>query len=117
MNIQLSFEVFDEYLKIILSGGNPYNDIAEILTTIKRLAEENNRQRIFIEAIDIITPSEMQKFHIGELGSGVLTSGIKVAVFSRREYVNKFMENVAVNRGAQLYVAGSKQAALSWLLK
>lgn len=117
MKLQLSFEVFDEYLKIRLSGGNPYNEIGELLTTLKKLLEENNRKRILIDAVDITIPSEIEKFSIGEMGVNVLGGGIKVAVFVNPEYINKFFENVAVNRGGQLYVAGTEQEALGWLLK
>ncbi len=61
MKIKISLEVFDEYLKISLSGGNPYKEIDEILKAIKTLMDENNRKRVLIEAIDIIIPSEMEK--------------------------------------------------------
>lgn len=117
MKIKLSFEVFDEYLKISLSGGNPYKEIDEILKTIKTLMDENNRKRVLIEAIDIIIPSEMEKFYIGEAGVGVLGGKVKMALVTKQEYINKFFENVVVNRGGQLYVAGSEQEALHWLLQ
>jgi len=117
LKIKLSFEVFDEYLKISLSGGNPYKEIDEILKTIKTLMDENNRKRVLIEAIDIIIPSEMEKFYIGEAGVGVLGGKVKMALVTKQEYINKFFENVVVNRGGQLFVAGSEQEALHWLLQ
>lgn len=117
MKIKISFEVFDEYLKISLSGGNPYDEIDEIISNIKRLIDENNCKRILIEAIDITMPSEMEKFHIGEMGVRVLGGKVKMAVIAKKEYINKFFENVAVNRGGQLFVAGSEQEALNWLLQ
>lgn len=117
LKIIISFEVFDEYLKISLSGGNPYKEIDEILKTIKTLMDENNRKRVLIEAIDIIIPSEMEKFYIGEAGVGVLGGKVKMALVTKQEYINKFFENVVVNRGGQLFVAGSEQEALHWLLQ
>lgn len=117
MKIKIAFEVFDEYLKISLSGGNPYKEIDEIITNIKRLIDENNRKKVLIEAIDIMIPSEMEKFYIGEMGAGVFGGKIKMAMVTKQEYINKFFENVVVNRGGQLFVAGSEQEALRWLLQ
>jgi hypothetical protein len=33
-----------------------------------------------------------------------------------KNFINKFFENVAVNRGGNVCVSGSNQAALEWLL-
>jgi hypothetical protein len=117
LKVQLSFEVFEEYLKINLSGENPFDEINEIILTIQRLLEENHREKLLVDVVYLGNPSEMEKFHIGELGADAFGSKIKAALISRPEYINKFMENVAVNRGGRVYVAGSEQAALRWLLK
>jgi hypothetical protein len=116
LEIQLSFEVFDEYLKISLSGKNLYAEINEILATIGKLLEENHLEKLLVDAVNITIPSEMEKFYIGELGASIFGSRVKAAVIANPQYINKFLENVAVNRGGNLYVTGSEQAALGWLL-
>jgi hypothetical protein len=117
LKMELSFEVFDEYLKIHLSGDNLYAEIGEILTTIKKLSEEHNRTRILIDAVHVSGLSEMEKYLIGEQGAGVFGRKAKAAIVSKPELINKFLENVVVNRGGHLRVLGSEQEALSWLLE
>lgn len=117
MKIQITFEVFDEYLKIFISGENPYDEIEEIITTIKKLADENNRTKVFLDTMNVSGLSEMEKYFAGEQGAKILGHKIKTAVVSAPERINKFMETVAVNRGARLRVFGSESEALNWLLK
>lgn len=117
MKIQLSFEVFDEYIKIHLSGGNPYTELEEILMTIKRLSEENNRTKVLIDAFDLPDVTDMEKFGIGELSAKILGSKTKFAMLRKPEHINKFMENVAVNRGVRLNILSDETKALRWLLK
>lgn len=117
LETRLSFEVFTEYLKVDLSGESLYSEIKDILMNIRKLAEENNRTRILIDAVDTKALSEMEKFSVGEIGVDVFGSKFKVAVIAKPETINKFLENVAVNRGGRVYVAGSEQRALGWLLK
>ncbi len=40
-----------------------------------------------------------------------------MALVTKQEYINKFFENVVVNRGGQLLVSSSEQEALDWLLQ
>jgi hypothetical protein len=117
VNIQLSFEVFDEYLKVTLSGENPFAEIEDILKTIKSLSEKNNRARILIDAVNLSVPREMEKFYIGELSVNMFGSKVKTAILSKPEQINKFLENVVVNRGGRLYVTSSEKEGLDWLLK
>jgi hypothetical protein len=117
LKIQITFEIFDEYLKIHISGENPYAEIEEIIATIKRLADENNRAKVLVDTMKISGLSEMEKYFAGEQGAKVLGHKIKTAVVSQPEKINKFMETVAVNRGARLRVFGTEPEALNWLLK
>lgn len=117
MKIQITFEIFDAYLKIFIAGENPYAEIDEIIATIKRLADENNRTKVLLDTMTVSGLSEMEKFFAGEQGAKILGHKIKTAVVSPQEKINKFMETVAVNRGARLRVFGSEPEALEWLLQ
>ena len=116
MKFQSSFKVFDDYLKIHLSGEYLHSEINEILMTIKKLSEENNRSRIFVDAWDFPDIPDMKKFYIGELGAKMFGSTIKIAMLRKSEHINKFTENVAVNRGGILYIVSDEQEAIRWLL-
>lgn len=117
MNIKLTFEVFDEYLRINLSGGNLFDEIIEVMETVKSLLKTNNRKKMLIDTINLTPPSEMQKFYIGEMGVGIFGREVKTALVSQPQYINKFFENVTVNRGGIVYVTDNEKDALDWLLK
>ncbi len=116
MDTKISSEVFDEYLKITIAGDNLFNDVKDILIIIKNLADENKRKKILIDALHTPNISGMQRFYMGEMGIDILGRNYKVAVIINREFIDKFMETVAVNRGGQLVVVGSEPEALDWLL-
>lgn len=115
MNTQLSFEVFDDYLKIRLSGGNFFSEIEEILTAIKKLSEENNRTNILVDAVNLPDVTDMEKYYIGSMGAAMYRGKIKVALLRKQEHINKFTQNVAVNRGGRLFISSDEQEALRWL--
>ena len=120
MKPQLSFEVFDEYLKVTLSAeGNPFAHVADInntIMTIKKLSEENKRARILVDAFNIPNMRDMQKFYIGALVATIFGNKFKLAMLRKPEHINKFAENMALNSGANVLVESSEKKALSWLL-
>jgi len=113
---QISFEVFDEYIKFFLIADNLYAGIGNIIMTIEKLAEENNRTKILIDATDVTPPTQMERFHMGEYAASVDQHRNTIALFTKPEIINKFFENVAVNRGVNINVSGSEKEALDWLL-
>jgi hypothetical protein len=117
LKTQLSSEVFDEYLKIHISSENPYVEIKEILMTIKSLADENNRTRILVDAVNTPNLRLTERFNIGIIGLDIFRHNYKVAAVIKPEYLNKFLETVVVNRGGRLHVTDNEQEALSWLLQ
>jgi hypothetical protein len=116
LTIQVSFEVFDEYIKFCLTGDNLFAGINDIVTTIAKLSEENNRTKILIDAVNVSSPSQMERFHMGEIIASIDKHKNRTALFTKPEYINKFFENVAVNRGVRVTVVGSEKEALEWLL-
>jgi hypothetical protein len=116
LNTKISSEVFDEYIKITLASDNTFAELKEILIAIRYLAEESNRKKILIDALNTPNVELMQRFQIGEMGVEFLGRQNKVAVIFNREFIDKFMETVAVNRGGQIRVVGSEPEALDWLL-
>jgi len=52
---------------------------------------------------------------MGKFVASILPQTLKVAVVYRAELINKFFENVAVNRGANLVVLSDRASALRGL--
>lgn len=116
LNTKISTEVFDKYIKITVTGDNTFAEMKEIMTAIRNLAEENNRKKILIDAVNTPDVQSMQRFQIGEMGIEIIGRHYKIAVIFNRELIDKFMETVVVNRGGQIRVVGSEPEALDWLL-
>jgi hypothetical protein len=60
--------------------------------------------------------TEMTRFLTGEYLAQRLGGPYKTAAFSNPEWINRFGENVAVNRGADFRVFPDEQSAVDWLL-
>jgi hypothetical protein len=117
LDINLKFEVYDKYLKIKISQEDIYAKVNEIITAMKSFLQENNRTKMLIDITESYPPSEMEKFQIAEIGAGIFERNVKIAVLAKTSNINKFFENVAVNRGANVYVTDDEKDALEWLLK
>ena len=58
----------------------------------------------------------MDRFFVGEKIANVLGGKIKLAVVWPEKDINKFAENVAINRGGNICVVGDIETAKKWLL-
>jgi hypothetical protein len=116
LNTKISYEVFDEYIKFTLTSDDTFAELKEIITAIRNFADESNRKKILIDAVHTPNVKSMQRFQIGEMGIEIIGRQHKVAIIFTPEYINKFMENVVVNRGGSVRVVGSESEALDWLL-
>lgn len=117
LDINLKFEVCDKYLKIKISEEDVYAKVNEIIAAMKRLLNENDRTKMLVDVTTSYPPTEMEKFQMAELGAGIFENKIKMAVLTNPRNINKFFENVAVNRGSNVYVTDNEKDALEWLLK
>jgi hypothetical protein len=111
-----SLEVFDKYIKFYLTGDSLLEDIIDIITTMERMSKENNRTKILIDAVNVTPPTQLERFRMGEIAASTDKHKNRIALFTKPEIINKFFENVAVNRGVSITVVGSEQEALDWLL-
>ena len=116
METKFSFEVFDKYVKITISEGDPYNDIAEIYASMKKVLAETMHTRVLVDAFDMPDLRDVEKLHIGELGADMFGDKYKFAMLRKPKHADKFMENVAVNRGGRLLIVSDEPEALKWLL-
>jgi hypothetical protein len=117
METEISFSVLESHLLVSLAGKYPALELKELLTQIRNKADDCQRTEILIDAILIEAPrSEMERYVVGEMFAALFRTDQRIAVVYRPELINRFAENVAVNRGAQLAVFDSVASALPWLL-
>lgn len=59
--------------------------------------------------------STLDRFELGIQGTLIFRGGYKIAVVYRKEEINRFAENVGVNRGLNTRVFDDLQEAMKWL--
>ena len=98
--------------------AGPWN-LADIFGLIDRVREEADAAGLDAVLVDLsAVPGpipQMERFFAGVRVAEVLKHRIRLAVVVRAEYINKFGENTAVNRGARMAVLSSEEHALAWL--
>ena len=57
----------------------------------------------------------MERYFLGEEFAQVVSYRLAIAIFVREELITKFLETVATNRGAKMFVTSDKGKALAWL--
>lgn len=103
-------------VRIVLNGPAPGREARDLLLAIVDVAERSGKTRVLINASAVSAPvSEMECFLVGELVAAIFPAAYKIAVVYRKENINKFIENVAVNRGAYINVVGDEDSAAQWL--
>jgi len=118
MKSNYTFQRKEEYLLLTISGE--YEKI-EFLSYPALIANECHKEKVFkvlVNALDLknSNPPTMDRFFLGEEIAKVLGPKIKLAVVWPKKDINKFAENVAVNRGARVIAASEISEAEKWLL-
>ncbi|MCO6431589.1 MAG: STAS/SEC14 domain-containing protein [Deltaproteobacteria bacterium] len=106
-----------DYFLIILRGDFDLQGITALLPELLERALRSRSCRVLVDAYKLSAPrEEADRFRLGEKIAEAVRGRFKVAVLSRFEHINKFMEDTAVNRGATIFVTNDKDEALEWLL-
>ena len=114
--IQITFERGPGYLRATCVGTFP-TDCREALHRIHAEAVRTEDTLALLDCYGLSEPaSEMDRFDAGVALAEIFGCRIKVAVLYHSAHINKFAENVAVNRGGHVLVSGDANTALSWLL-
>lgn len=117
MKTHISFQAHAEHLQVVLHGAFPSTTFRELLLSIRNEADRSGHTRILVDAFGLPAPdSDLYRFWIGEAVADIFKSDYRFAVACRPEFINKFVENVAVNRGSQVLVVGDEHEALHWLM-
>ena len=119
MELGLSIEERDNYLLIQVEGEWTRDSIKLGMEDVAREAKERGYTHILLDIRKLSTPKKsFYRFLAGEYAAEVWSDPVKlrVAVF-RNEVIDKFGENAAKNRGADLIVVSDIDEALAWLLE
>ena len=118
MQLEVSFQEERRHLVATVCGRWEPAAITEGLTLIRDKARQTAHSRILIDAYNLSPPrADFYRFLAGQDLAALFPLPLKVAVLCQEQWITKFAENVAVNRGAQVLVCTDKAAALGWLLE
>ncbi len=118
MESAITFEVRAGYLYAEGQGPGDQGTMREALRTIKARADEAGLTRILINARRVERPRQgIDYFLLGEFFAELFGARYRIAALYPREFINKFAENTAVNRGANLFVTDEEAQAVEWLMK
>ena len=118
MGVEIEIVGNKDFLEIILRGTFDRPSLEGFVDGLKDAQEKYDATRIFVDATRVSGEIvELDRFWIGKYASEVLSRRVKFAFLVEDERIDKFFENVAVNRGLSVIVVGNRRAALDWLLK
>jgi hypothetical protein len=118
MNIALFFREGPGCLGVEASGEWTTSDAIQAIETIRAEADRRGLTRLLVDMRKLSEPhSEMTRYFTGEHIAKAWPHPFRTAVVLKREIYNRFAENTAKNRGAQVSVFFEEEAALDWLLK
>jgi hypothetical protein len=118
MESEYSFVKKENYLMMTVTGNYAKQDFMSFADIILERCEEENMRKVLIDAhtVTFANMTTMDRFYIGENIAKVLGPRIKLTAIFPKEHINKFGENVAVNRGGKLFVTHAFEEAEEWLL-
>ena len=119
MKSELVIERKSNFLYYTLSGEYEIQDFFSYPAKMVDTCEKEKIFNVLINALNVTGTNlpTMDRYFLGENIAKLLGPKIKLAVAWPGEHIDKFAENVAVNRGTQLLVVGDIETAKEWLLK
>ncbi len=106
-------------IQIESSGEVNVEDLNKSLEDVVKIRRERGFTRVFIDATKVTSvPSTLPIFKFAsEVAATIQDVKFAIAKSPNLERDIKFIETVAVNRGAQVSVFDSEDAALAWLIE
>lgn len=118
MKNSYSFENKTDYLLMTVSGNYDYWNFVEFPKHILQMCESENVYRVLINGLNV-NPEELpviERFFMAEQAAEILRNRVKLAIVWHKDYIDGFMETVAINRAGLLRIFGNAEAAKIWLL-
>jgi hypothetical protein len=104
-------------LFIRAAGHYSLENMKDLFATIVSKSEERGYNHVLLNTNAVAgSIPELDRFLLGEHAASLWRPKLKMAIVSQPENINKFAENVAVNRGANLQILDDDEKALEWLI-
>lgn len=118
MKSHFFFEKEDTHIRMAVTGEYEFNDFKDYLKIIRAKCENEGVFNMVLDALAVegIDVPTLERCFLGVEVADQLGSKIKLAVVWHQEYTNYIAQAVAENRGGNINVFGTSEAALKWLL-
>ena len=116
MKLELSFEDTGDYLHVRVRGDWKRQEIIAGIRNVAERAQRVGQTRILLDIREFSSPNnELDRFMAGEAIAKFFPSTMKTVAVRSDDLMDKFAENVAVNRGANFMVLSDFDEAVHWL--
>jgi len=116
--VNLAIEIADGVVRAVVSGAFSYEGARAAFEEILDHARDHGCTRVLIDARRIEGHlSTEARFDLGALMAQLRGPGIRIALVGTEKQVwpDRFLETVAVNRGANARVSTNVEEAMAWL--
>ena len=106
----------DGCLRIDVTGQYESGAFSQLVDLVAQQSERHQCDRVLLDlrALQGSIP-DMDRFAAGVYASQVWKTSLRAAIILRREEIDRFFANTAVNRGVQTLVVATLVEAKSWL--
>jgi hypothetical protein len=118
MNMVSKFKHHRDYLEVSFFDESTFSNLNKLLDQIVKECKKKNHKKVMVDLLNVKgSLSEIDRFKIGEKIAQLFPIPYRMLAIVKEERINRFGENTAVNRGANLHVASNKKDGLDWLLE
>jgi hypothetical protein len=113
---EVQIQQVDGHLSVKAAGRYSRAHLCGLFDQVKAESEKRNGEGVILDVTQVAgTTPIMDLFVLGEHCSKVWKPPFRIAIVPPEEWVYKFFENVARNRGAQIAIVPNQEAAREWL--
>lgn len=118
MALDVSIHEEPGYLVIAVEGDYEIGDMKRMIQGLMVESEKRGFDRALVDISKIEGPiKQFDRFLIGQHAAELWRPRLRVAVVYRAEEINRFTEEVATSRGANMRIFPDVESALHWLME
>ena len=117
MESSYTIEKRDFYIYMKLYGRYDFNQFVIYMKIALDKCQNDGVYKLVVDALDVENAniSTMDRFKLGEKAAMIAGRKLKSAIIWPEQYINRFTETVAVNRGGNMRILRNLAEAEAWL--
>lgn len=116
--LQIVHHTVGDYVSFTATGTWTLRSVYDLIDTVRQECARFSVNRALVDIRQLGgMPSEMDRYNWGVRAATVIGGRVRVAVLARADQINRFGENTAVNRGADINTLTDADEALRWMMQ